>query len=76
MSETSESPFRDCTSEQVFDEVSRCLSQDVVRSLWSRIQEELSRGGNGAVGTYIDSEFTQLLQEFDRELDLAARIEE
>lgn len=70
-----ESPFGDCTSEQVFGEVSRRLREDGIRSLWSRIQEELHRGGTGAVGTYLDSEFTQLLQEFDRELDRASQPE-
>lgn len=76
MTNPSESPFRDCTSEQVFGDVFRQLTDDGIRSLWSRIQEELHRGGTGAVGTYLDSEFTQLLQEFDRELDRASRIEE
>lgn len=72
----SESPFRNCTSKQVFEEVTKMLDSDDTRSLWSRVQREFRRKGVQAVGTYLDSEFTQLQQAFERDLELLASEQE
>lgn len=67
-----ESPFRDCSAEHVFLEVSKQLATDEMRSLWSRVADELRRSGPGAVATYLDSEFTQLQQDFEQEVQRVA----
>ena len=70
-----ESPFRDCTADQVFAEISARLRTDEMRSLWSRIQEELDRSGTDAVATYLDTEFARPQQDFECELARSPQIE-
>jgi hypothetical protein len=61
-------PFSECSSEHVFEELTKQLVSEETRSLWSRMHAELRRKGVPAVGTYLDSEFTQMLQDFEAEL--------
>ena len=64
-----ESPFDHCSIEDVYKEINKKLTTDELRSLWGRVQEELKRKGPESVATYLDSEFTQLKQDFDHDLD-------
>jgi len=61
-------PFTDCTADHVFAELSAALSTSDVRTLWTRLQEEIKRQGVGASATYLGGEFARLKQEFIQEL--------
>ena len=61
-------PFADCSADNVFAEISARASTPELRTLWTRLQDEIGRDGVGASAAYLSGEFTRLKQEFTREL--------
>ena len=57
-----------CNSDSVFGDVTRRAQSPAVRSLWSRLREEMGRAGVGGAGSYLEGEFTRLNGEFEAEL--------
>lgn len=67
--------FDQCNAEQVFAEVARRLATSELQTLWKRLHDELNSGGPSAVGTYLDSEFAQVVQNFHGSLNRVILLE-
>ena len=62
--------FKECSSEHVFSQVTSQVVTPELRTLWARMQEEMSRKGVDAAASYLGGEFTRLKTELRQELAL------
>lgn len=67
MPETSNNPFRDTDSAQVYARVLTNLDA-TERSLWRRVESELKKSGIPGVDSYLRSAFCAVSEEIDERL--------
>jgi len=63
------SPFEGCDSETVFDQVTKGVTSAEVRTLWTRMLQEIRRNSLAAAVSYLESEFDRTRSDLLRELD-------
>jgi hypothetical protein len=62
-------PFEGCDSETVFDQVTKGVPSAEVRTLWTRMLQEIRRNRPAAAVSYLGSEFGRTRADLLRELD-------
>ena len=60
--------FAECSSEHVFSQITTQVTTPELRTLWARMQEEMSQQGVEAAKSYLGGEFTRLKAELEQEL--------
>ena len=62
--------FVECSSDYVFSQITTHITTPELRTLWARMQEEMSRQGVEMAKSYLGGEFTRLKAELEQELAL------
>ena len=67
--------FEDVNNRSILEQVPAKLKGEAARSLWRRIDSELSFGGPGAVASYLHSQFGEISTRIRSELSAYKDVE-